>query len=177
MGQDLGEAGFLVGCSGTILAFPFLVMVMRKQHSAAGFTLIELLIVVAVIGLIAAIAIPNLLNALHKARQKRSMGEVRTIGTGLAMYQRDNAFYPVLTDSNASVLRPDLTIYIGNYSDRDGWATLIGYNSDGSQYTVISYGRNKTVDLPYINGTTNDFDSDIVFSEGVFVQWPEGSQK
>ena len=151
-------------------------MVMRRQRSTAGFTLIELLVVVAVIGLIAAIAIPNMLNALHKARQKRSMGEIRTIGSALAMYQRDNAFYPILADTNASVLRPDLTVYVGNYSDLDGWRTPIGYNSDGTQYTLVSYGKNKAEDLPYDGGTTGDFDSDIVFSEGVFVQWPEGSQ-
>lgn len=151
-------------------------MVLRVHRPQAGFTLIELLIVVAVIGLIAAIAIPNLLHALHKARQKRSMGEVRTIGSGLAMYQRDNAMYPILADSNAGVLHPDLIVYVGNFNELDGWSTLIGYNSDGTQYTLVSYGKNKTADLPYYNGPTVDFDSDIVFSEGVFVQWPEGSQ-
>ncbi|RLE17299.1 MAG: hypothetical protein DRJ65_22990 [Acidobacteria bacterium] len=151
-------------------------MMVIRRRSTAGFTLIELLIVVAVIGLIAAIAIPNLINAIHKARQKRSMGDIRTVGSALSMYQRDNASYPILTDSDASILRPYLQVYIGNYSDRDGWATLIGYSSDGTQYTVVSYGRDKVASPPYINGTTNAFDSDIVFSEGVFVQWPEGTQ-
>ncbi len=161
---------------GTKLAFSFILMAAFRQKPTAGFTLIELLIVVAVIGLIVAIAIPNLINAIHKGRQKRSMGDIRTVGSALSMYQRDNAFYPVVSNSDASVLRPFLQVYIGNFSDRDGWATLIGYNSDGGQYTVVSYGKNKAPNPPYINGVTSNFDCDIVFSEGVFVQWPEGSQ-
>lgn len=168
--------GFRFGQTGNESCNSNLTMAILRRKSAAGFTLIELLIVVAVIGLIAAIAIPNLLNAIHQARQKRSMGDIRTIGSALSMYQRDNAFYPVFPSGDASVLRPFLHVYIGNYSDRDGWATLIFYNSDGSQYTVVSYGRDKIVSPPYINGTTNDFNSDIVFSEGVFIQWPEGTQ-
>ncbi len=152
-------------------------MAILGRKSTGGFTLIELLIVVAVIGLIAAIAIPNLINAIHKARQKRSMGDIRTVGSALSMYQRDNAFYPIVSDGDASVLRPFLGLYIGNFSDRDGWSTLMGYNSDGSEYTVISYGKDKTANPPYINGTTNDFESDIVFSGGSFIQWPEGTQR
>ncbi len=64
---------------------------MRKDR---GFTLIELLIVVAIIGIIAAIAIPNLLNAIHRGRQKRSMADMRTIATAIGTYATDLNYYP-----------------------------------------------------------------------------------
>src|SRR6266704_329694 len=64
---------------------------MRKEK---GFTLIELLIVVAIIGIIAAIAIPNLLNAIDRGKQKRTMADERSIGTAVESYAVDNNFYP-----------------------------------------------------------------------------------
>src|SRR3989442_13861767 len=66
----------------------------RRGGGARGFTLIELLIVVAILGIIAAIAIPNLLNALDKGKQKRTMSDMRTICTAIEAYATDNSLYP-----------------------------------------------------------------------------------
>jgi type IV pilus assembly protein PilA len=65
---------------------------MRKQHQK-GFSLIELLIVVAIILLIAAIAIPNLMAARMSANEASASGSIRTINTGEISYA---ASYPDL---------------------------------------------------------------------------------
>jgi len=61
--------------------------------------LIELLIVVAIIGILAAIAIPNFLGARTKAKVSRAFADMRTIGTALETYMLDNGEYPASTDS------------------------------------------------------------------------------
>src|SRR3989442_12246860 len=68
----------------------------HRMQRDTGFTLIELLIVVAIIGIIAAIAIPNLLNAIDRSKQKRTMADMRSVGTACEAKQGENNFYPPL---------------------------------------------------------------------------------
>ncbi len=64
---------------------------MKKE---SGFTLIELLIVVAIIGILAAIAVPNFLNAQTRAKVARCYSDMKALSTGFEMYQIDNNSYP-----------------------------------------------------------------------------------
>jgi len=64
----------------------------RDMHS--GFTLIELLIVVAIIAILAAIAVPNFLEAQTRAKISRVVSDLRTISYGLDLYKMDNNNYP-----------------------------------------------------------------------------------
>ena len=62
---------------------------------AKGFTLIELLIVVAIIAILAAIAVPNFLEAQTRSKVSRVMSDMRSLATAIEAYRTDyNAYHP-----------------------------------------------------------------------------------
>ena len=149
-------------------------MLHRKDK---GFTLIELLIVVAIIGIIAAIAIPNLLNAIDRGKQKRTMADLRSIGTAIESYSIDNNVYPVA--ATLAALEPSIEpIYIRTAPANDGWGRAFLVASTNTLYTVGSGGKDGgALTLVGGGGATGSFNDAIIFANGQFVQWPEGTQQ
>jgi len=150
-----------------------------------GFTLIELLIVVAIIGIIAAIAIPNLLIALQKGKQKSSMGDLKSIGSAIESYITDWSFAPqIATGVNNLAVGWFQPFYIKIVPQTDGWGTVFGYEVDtlaagvgGDLYTVRCYGRDKIATAPptpnlYDVTSLAGFNNDIYFSNGIYTVGP-----
>jgi len=148
-----------------------------------GFTLIELLIVIAIIGIVAAIAIPNLLTALQKGKQKATMGDMKSIGTAVESYMTD--LYMAPQGDNVGELEEELApFYIKVLPALDGWGTPFAYDAgdpttaDRDAYSIVSYGRNTesdsiTGETPYIVTTMAGFENDICYSNGNFTYAPK----
>ena len=111
-----------------------------------GFTLIELLIVVAIIGIIAGIAIPNFLGARSKARVTRAFADMRAIADALEMYYVDNTTYP-------AALLADLTpTHITSLpNDPFGTDEVPGYryyaNAASTAWLLVSNGPDGVADV------------------------------
>lgn len=156
----------------------FRAMNTQRFSTSRGFSIVELLIVCAVIGLIAAIAIPNLVNAIQRGRQARTIGDMRGLANAVAMYQQDYARFPVTSGwADLSQIDAILVAYMGGYNQMDGWNRPFQYTSDGDDYTLASFGLNGVFDQPWTAGPINYFDDDLVVESGSFTQWPEGVQQ
>jgi prepilin-type N-terminal cleavage/methylation domain-containing protein len=70
-------------------------MLNKLRGSSKGFTLIELLIVVAIIGILAAIAIPQFSAYRAKAYNAAANSDLKNLKTGMEAYMADNQVYPV----------------------------------------------------------------------------------
>lgn len=168
-----------------------------KKRNNKGFTLIELLIVVAIIGIIVAIAIPNLLNAIQRAKQKRTMGDMRTAGTAAEAYAVDFNHYPAAAGYSvpSGLSFPSTTFgapapspsgfnaqvaptYVRVLPLTDGWTSffLYGSSTDKQNYMIVSLGRDGTKDATTLYGETTNFNNDIIFVDGQFVGYPAGAQ-
>lgn len=163
---------------------------MRARRSD-GFTLIELLVTVAILGIVMAIAIINYRNAIDRARQRRSMSDMRSLATGMEAYATDHNRYPPsaaftlpvgldLPTGNLDTTRPYLQpTYLRFAPVTDGWNSwfLYGTTAERTDYAIRSAGREGVPQTDPAYGPTSDFRDDIILVNGQFVQWPEGVQR
>ena len=123
----------------------------RSRRRQRGFTLIEIMIVVVIIGLLAAVIMPQLLGRVDDARVAKAHQDIQAIETALTMYRLDNAKYPT-TDQGlrALIVQPtDPSIRHwrpGGYvqkASKDPWGNDYQYVSPGThggEYDLYSLG-------------------------------------
>jgi prepilin-type N-terminal cleavage/methylation domain-containing protein len=84
-----------------------------SRSAEAGFTLIELLIVVAIIAILAAIAVPNLLDARIRSQVARAKSDLRTLTVAVETYYVDHTNYPLAADEQARPIVPYPPVGLG----------------------------------------------------------------
>lgn len=121
-----------------------------RSHKAPGFTLIEILVVVVILGILAAIVVPRVMERPGEARVTRAKQDIQGIVTALSLYKLDNYAYPT-TEQGLDALvtkpsgQPEAPNWKGPYLDRlakDPWSKPYLYQHPGQhgEIDVYSYG-------------------------------------
>lgn len=126
---------------------------MKTNFRNSGFSLIEILVVVVIIGILAAVIVPRVMDRPDEARMTKARQDVQALVTALNMYRLDNYAYPSTEQGLEALVRrpsgwPEAPNWReGGYIDRlpkDPWGRDYNYMFPGmhGEVDVWSYGRN-----------------------------------
>jgi len=123
----------------------------RSKTRQRGFTLIEIMVIVIIIGLLAAVIVPNLMGNVDQARVSKARQDIQAIETALTMFRLDNARYPSTDQGLKALIQQPTDPSIRNWRpggyvkkpSRDPWGNDYQYvypGTHGAEYDLYSTG-------------------------------------
>ena len=109
------------------------------RRGANGFTLVEILMVVAVISLLAAVAIPNILRSRTTANETVAIGNLHTLARSLEMFRSTNNAYPIGATWQTSMYGPDCAAGTQPIPDFGPGSFCLSLTGGGAANTVQGY--------------------------------------
>ncbi len=118
-----------------------------NETKQKGFTLIEIMVVVVILGILAALVVPQVMSRPDQAKVTVAKGDIKAIGAALDMYKLDNFSYPSTQQGlNALVEKPSGSPQPKNWN-RDGYLKRVPKDPWGNDYQYLSPGTQGQFDL------------------------------
>ncbi|MGL5968975.1 MAG: type II secretion system major pseudopilin GspG [Kluyvera sp.] len=111
----------------------------KEQRRSRGFTLLEMMVVVMIIGLLAAMVVPNLLRNKDRANQKKALADIVALESALDLYYLDHNRYPTTAEGLNILKAPD--------NQSEGYLKRIPQDPWGRPYQYLSPGHHGRIDI------------------------------
>ncbi len=124
----------------------------RKRNEQLGFTLIELMVVIVILGILAGLIVPRIMDQPDQARQVKAKMQMESLSTALKQFRLDNGFYPSTEQGlQALVQKPSVGREARNYP-RGGYLPKLPKDPWGFDYVYISPGQHGDFDIISLGG-------------------------
>jgi general secretion pathway protein G len=167
-----------------------------RRSQKKGFTAVELIVIVTIVGLIFIVLLPYYLETLQKAKQRKTMANVNSIGKAMMNWMTDQAGAAAAGASTTDIMDLEnfnavtheeldaimVPIYLANIPASDGWGSeleyflkVVDFNAEDAS-GIRSPGSDGIFDgttysmAPFVS---TDYKQDIVWADGLFVRWPQ----
>ncbi|EGJ49577.1 type II secretion system major pseudopilin GspG [Desulfocurvibacter africanus] len=123
-----------------------------KRNKELGFTLIELMVVIVILGILAGLIVPRIMDQPDQARQVKAKMQMESLSTALKQFRLDNGFYPSTEQGmQALVQKPSVGRDARNYP-RGGYLPKMPKDPWGFDYVYISPGQHGDFDIISLGG-------------------------
>jgi general secretion pathway protein G len=167
-----------------------------RRSQKKGFTAVELIVIVTIVGLIFIVLLPFYLDSLEKAKQRKTMANVNSIGKAMMNWMTDQAGAAAAGAAGTDVVDMDnfesvsheqldaimVPVYLATIPQSDGWGSDLDYYlkildfNEENALAIRSPGKDGFWDgsaytmAPFVS---TNYKSDIVWADGMFVRWPQ----
>lgn len=120
---------------------------MKQQRRQRGFTLLEIMVVVVILGLLAAMVLPNVLGNKEKADKQKAVADIVSIENALDMYKLENGAYPTTEQGlDALVNQPTISPEPRNYRE-GGYIRRLPQDPWRNEYLYLNPGEHGQIDI------------------------------
>ncbi|MFH7320076.1 type II secretion system major pseudopilin GspG [Desulfurivibrio sp. D14AmB] len=120
---------------------------MSKRGREAGFTLIEIMVVVVILGILAAVVVPRIMDRPDQARITKAAQDIRILENALRLYRLDNFFYPSTEQGlEALVARPTTPPEPRRWKE-GGYVDRLPRDPWGNEYQYLNPGQHGEIDI------------------------------